>query len=455
MQAMIRRNFKFVLLFVFFFFCLQFFYSSFQGDLIYNYGFSYAISRGEIPYRDFNMIIPPFGAFFYAIPFLLFGSNLVVLNLFQALLICLLFWFLFRLFDKKTYLFIPILCMTIPIPFATSLFAGYNFLLLLELVILIYLEKNNGNDYLIGVVLGFCILTKQTVGFFLCLVSFYYLFKDSKKVFRRIIGLLIPCSIFFIYLLVTKTFMSFLDMCLFGMLDFTSSNGTIRDYNFILYIVLASLVLYRIIKDKLDINNYYVFAFSTVAVPLFDYYHVTLAILAFLFLVVDKIKINYKELTLGFNCFLFALSLALIWFGFKYEFSPNITNFNRFEGKIMNKSIEKETKEINKFIKKNKDKNLIILGANAYFFKITNDLDINHYDLLNYGNHGYNGTNKIIEMIKNEKDPIFIININEYEDDSSSRQQINKDVMKFVKDNYEIKKTIGEYVVYKGVKDND
>ena len=57
MQTFIKKNFKYLLLFGFFFLCLHFFYSSFQGDLVYNYGFSYAVSRGEVPYRDFNMVL--------------------------------------------------------------------------------------------------------------------------------------------------------------------------------------------------------------------------------------------------------------------------------------------------------------------------------------------------------------------------------------------------------------
>lgn len=34
-------------------------------DEIWNYGFSYAIRLGEIPYRDFNMVLPPFLFFIY------------------------------------------------------------------------------------------------------------------------------------------------------------------------------------------------------------------------------------------------------------------------------------------------------------------------------------------------------------------------------------------------------
>ena len=45
---------KYGVMFLLFFLCLQFFYNCFQGDQIYNFGFSYAISKGEVPYRDFQ-----------------------------------------------------------------------------------------------------------------------------------------------------------------------------------------------------------------------------------------------------------------------------------------------------------------------------------------------------------------------------------------------------------------
>lgn len=448
MSQFVKGNIKYIFLFVFFFFCLQFLYSSFQGDLIYNFGFSYAVSRGEIPYKDFNMIVPPFGAFLYAIPFVLFGNSLIVLNLFQSFLLCVLFYFIFKLYRKNGWILLLLFNLILPIPFVTALFPGYNFLLLLEIILLIYLEKNNGNDYLIGLILGLSILTKQTVGFCFCLVSFYYLFKDYKKILRRMLGFLIPCVLFLIYLLFTGSLVNFFDMCLFGMFDFTSKNGKIMDYNFILYLVLLCFLIYRILKNKKDINNYYSLAFSIIAIPLFDYYHVALAVLFVLILLFDKIKLKSREAILAFNCFLFAISTALAWFGLKYNFAPNITSFNNFEGKVMSIEIENSVNEINKFIIDNKEQNLIILGANAYFFKITNDLDINHYDLLNYGNHGYDGTNKVINQISKEKNPIFIINLKEYEDNSSDRQQINKTVMEYVFDNYKLTKKIGEYVIY-------
>ena len=126
-----------------------------------------------------------------------------------------------------------------PIPFPTLMFQGYNFLLLFGLILLIYLEKANANDYLIGFIIGLCFLTKQTVGFALALPSFYYLFrnKDYKKVFKRAGAFLSINIVFVIYLLITKSFGQFIDFCFLGMFDFTKQNGTIFDVNFIIFLI--------------------------------------------------------------------------------------------------------------------------------------------------------------------------------------------------------------------------
>lgn len=441
---------KYVLMFVLFFLCLQFFYSCFQGDQVYNFGFSYAISRGEIPYKDFNMIITPLGAYLYAIPAFIFGNHLVVFNLFQSLLLCIMFFILFKIFNKKAWILFIFLFLTIPIPFPTVMFQGYNFLLLFGLIVLLLCEKNNTNDYLVGLIIGLMFLTKQTVGFVLALPSFYYLFKnkDYNKVIKRAFSFFLVVFTFVIFLLITGSFDQFIDMCFLGMLDFTAINGTIFDLNFIIFLIEIIFIIIFIIKDRDNINNYYVLVFSMIAVPLFDYYHVALFTYAFLLLIIEKVRFeDYKNLE--FCSFMFASSIAISWFLFMNEFKiPHFSYFKSFELKSMSRKVEKTVIGINSFIENNGDKNIIILTANAYFFKIVNDYDITYYDLLNYGNHGYDGTNKVIRKIEEEKQPIFIINIKEYEDHSSKRQQINKIVIKYVMDNYKLIETRGEYAIY-------
>lgn len=449
-QVDYRKVIQYVLMFLLFFLCLQFFYSCFQGDQVYNFGFSYAVSRGEVPYRDFNMIVTPVGAFLYAIPFLIFGSHMIVFNLFQALLLCLMFHFLFKLYEQRTWILFVLLFFPYPIPFPTLLFQGYNFLLLFELILLLYLEKTKADDYLIGFILGLSFLTKQTVGLALALPSFYYLFKNKnyKKVLKRAGTFLSINIVFVIYLLITNSFSQFIDLCFLGLFDFTKQNGTIFDANFIIFLIEIICILVFIIKDKKNINNYYILVFSTIAIPLFDYYHVTLFTFAFFFLLIEKIK--FKDIKrLEFCSFMFSIVICLNWFFLFYNFKlPNLSYFNKFEFTILDKKVEKDTRNMVKFIGNNNDKNIIILSVDAYFFKIVADRDINYYDLLNYGNHGYDGTNKIIKMLKKEKNPIIIINIKEYEDNSDDRQQINKVVIKYVLDNYKRVETINNYVVY-------
>ena len=46
-------------------------------DQVWAYGFSYNISRGLLPYRDYNMIIGPLYSLLMSIPMKLFGNYLI------------------------------------------------------------------------------------------------------------------------------------------------------------------------------------------------------------------------------------------------------------------------------------------------------------------------------------------------------------------------------------------
>lgn len=448
-QVDYRKVIQYVLMFLLFFLCLQFFYSCFQGDQVYNFGFSYAVSRGEVPYRDFNMIVTPVGAFLYAIPFLIFGSHMIVFNLFQALLLCLMFHFLFKLYEQRTWILFVLLFFPYPIPFPTLLFQGYNFLLLFELILLLYLEKTKADDYLIGFILGLSFLTKQTVGLALALPSFYYLFKnkDYKKVLKRAGTFLSINIVFVIYLLITNSFSQFIDLCFLGLFDFTKQNGTIFDANFIIFLIEIICILVFIIKDKKNINNYYVLAFSTIAIPLFDFWHVALFTYAFLFLIVEKLRMREFK-NIEFCCILLTYALPITLFILIYDFNlPELSNFKGLELSIISSDVKREFADISNYIDNNENKNIIILSNNTYFLKIINDLDITYYDLLNYGNHGYDGNNKIINRIKSEKNPTFIVNVDAYKE-KSRRQQFNREIVKYVLDNYKQVEILDNYVIY-------
>ena len=450
MLEFIKKNFRYIFLFIFFFLALHFFYAHMSGDQIYNYGFSYAMSRGEILYKDFNLLIPPVGPIVYLLPFL-FGTSFIVFNAYQAILICVLFHFLFKLFDNKAWFFLIAFVFPIPIPYITALFQGYNFLLILELVILLWLEKEKKNDYLIGVILGLCVFTKQTVGVAFCLVSIFYLFKDYKKVVRRFLGFLIPCFVFLFYFLITGTLYSFFDMCLFGMFDFTSGNSgvykIISDFYFWVFLLQFGYLIFRIIKNHRDIRNYYILAFSLVSIPLFDYNHVAYFSFVFLFLFIDAF--NFRRKSIRFNICLFSCLFSVVWCYFvNGKTFPNLVKLDNFGYIVMYDNNYKEIKMLVDYF--DKHDNTIILSENSYVVKVAADRDIDYFDLLNKGNHGYNGTEKVIKKFDEYDDTFIILNIEAY-NKFNLRQQINKEVMKYVMDNYEKVGELDEryYIYYK------
>ena len=199
-QYVLLKYFFFV---IFFFFSLVYSYNLMRGDTYVNYGFSYAILQGEIPYVDFNLVIPPFSPLFYSI-FLIFSKSILCFYLGQAILLTILFCILFQLLGKKTWLYFIFICIPYPLAMSSVLFPGYNFLLLFLFFLLIYCEKKKKSDYIIGILLGLSFLTKQTVGGLFFLASFYYLFSDYKKIVKRLLGFLIPVVLSFFFFLFRK-----------------------------------------------------------------------------------------------------------------------------------------------------------------------------------------------------------------------------------------------------------
>ena len=117
-----------LLLFLFFFISLVFIFTLSRGDTFVNYGFSYAISKGQIPYKDYNMVISPLEPILYSIGLLL-CKNIIVYYIEQAILLTIMINYIKKILDKKWILFL--LCLIIPYPIAivSIIYPGYNFLI--------------------------------------------------------------------------------------------------------------------------------------------------------------------------------------------------------------------------------------------------------------------------------------------------------------------------------------
>ena len=235
----IKRNIKYILLFIFFVCILSFVcFENTSFDFLWSYGFSHALKMGEIPYKDFNTIATPLYIFIMS-SILFIKDSFIVFIIFQALLSTILFYFIFKYIGKKGWLLLPILAF----PFFVSFIGTYNFLVFLLLVILFYLEDNNKNDYLIGFILGLLVLSKQTVGGVAVLLNLIFL-HDIKRMGKRIIGISIPSILFFIYLLITGSLSSFINLGFLGLFDFGSSNGSFKLLTIISILMVVGIFIY-------------------------------------------------------------------------------------------------------------------------------------------------------------------------------------------------------------------
>lgn len=407
-------------------------------DEIWNYGFAHNIYNGLIPYKDFNMVLTPLFPFLMSLPFFIFGSSMLVFHIFNVLMLTVLMYFLKKMYGDRSLVFLIFLFLPLPVSFP-----NYNVFLFFLLVVIVYCEKNKVNDYVIGVLLALVCLTKQSVGVCMLLPSLFYL-RDFKKIFKRFIGFLIPCFIFLFYLIFNDCVYEFFDLCLFGLFDFAAGNGKGFNIYWALFILIIVVTLYFIKKDKQNITNYYALAFYTVLIPLFDTYHFQVMLLGFLMILVDRLKfiekINLKLFTFGV---IIGVSCIALFYrledGFVY---PN--KINHFEYRLLDKYGIEFTEEMSDFIKENKEKNIIYLCSDGYYFKLVNDIDISYLDLINTGNWGYNGSEKLFNSVMSVENAIYVVD----ESELSEIKQTDKNILKYVLKNGKKIKSIRIYDIY-------
>ena len=122
-------------------------------DEIWNYGFTYNIYNGLVPYKDFNMVMTPIYPMIMS-AFLMINSSILTMHIVNSLMLTVMIYLIEKLINKKYNISIFLILLIFPM---SLIFPSYNIFLLMLLILIIYLEKNKSNDYLIGFILGFLI----------------------------------------------------------------------------------------------------------------------------------------------------------------------------------------------------------------------------------------------------------------------------------------------------------
>ena len=439
----IRENIKYVVVFFIVLVALTFFSNLNCYDAAWNYGFSYAFSKGEVPFKDFNMITPGLYNFVMSLGLHISHNNLLFL-IEQSLLITLTFFIVYKMYGKKSWLFL--FFMVFPSFYAFT--PTYNFFLMFLTILLIYLEKEEANDYLIGVVLSLCILTKHTVGIFLVIPSFIFYFKDKKKLLKRFIGCLIPGIIYVFYLLFIGALKYFFDLCVLGLFDFASKNGEfVLIYVALTFILLVLNVLYVIFNRK-DIMGYYILSFFSVMIPIFTFYHfsVYLAICSLMLLSILKKK-DISDNYLGF----LGIVLTLITFSFNLTFVSGeyFFHIHNFDYLYSNKESRDNFKRLNDlYLKYRDDSSVNILSSKGVLIKIINEEKLDYFMVPLNGNFGYNGTLKMIDKVKDNDKSYYIIDMNEYKRTKVYGGQFALEICDYIIKNSKIIEENEDYNVY-------
>ncbi len=416
-------------------------------DPMYNFGFSYSIAKGEIPYRDFTMIVPPLYNFVMSIGLIIFSCDNLVFLIEQSLLISLTFYFLYKMYKEKAWFYL----IALSFPVFSNFSPSYNYFLFFLTVILIYCENNKKNDYLVGFVLGSMLLTKYTAGIFLILPSLITCLNNKKKLFKRFIGLLFPCLIFLIYLIFNNAFFQFFDLCFLGLFDFAKKNTLIFTLYFYISFILFIISIYLLIKDKNNLVRWLVVLSYFIVFPNVSANHLYIY---FLFCSLNFISSNivFSEKIIYMLVFSVILSTFVCFsFALKFDFlnvSPaKLSNFKFYLNSSTQKKNISETNELYLFYK-SKGKTYY-LSSDTVWLRIINEEKTDYFTILNKGNYGYNGTKKMINKIKNMNDVYFIIDFYEYKYSKKNIfSQFDTEIVDYIVSNGKKIGSKKKYVIY-------
>ena len=121
---------------------------------------------------------------------------------------------------------------------------------------------------------------------------------------------------------------------------------------------------------------------------------------------------------------------------------PN--NIKHFKYRMISKKDVYETEILSNYLRKQAGDTFIFLNTNSYYIKIVNDMRLTKLDLLAKENWGPKGKEQILEIIKNNKNILYVIE----RTDKRKEEEYYKTAINYVKKNGMKIKTVGNYDIY-------
>lgn len=395
------------------FFC--YFIKSPHVDEIWTYGFSYNLTKGAIPYRDFNMVILPFYSLLVAIPLKLICNNLFIFHLVNSVLISLILVFC----NKNIISHFIVIGFIILSPVCY----GYNCFVSILLILILYLEKKDikYKNEVIGVILGIILMTKQSIG----VVLFFPYIINSKDKIKSILYFLITPTLILIYLVLNNALYNCIDYCILGLGNFTENFSIVPIY-YLLEIIVIIYIVANYQKNK-DINYIYIILFQIINYPILDMYHFIMGVIPFIYYSCYN-KNNRQMIAIFITLLVLIITTTMLNSDFY------LSNLSPFKYRNMDRNRDDEIISTINYIESNlEDKHYFIFSNNAYYVKMYQNEKIDKFDLINKGNMGKDERKYIREIneICEKKECVFILDY-----DLFDKSQFNPIIREYVINNY-------------------
>lgn len=402
----LKKNYSVILFFFFLLFLLFFMlYTAFKFDSTWEYGMSHAIRVGEVPYRDFNTVCTPLFIFLFSIGLFVKDSFAMFLLEF-AITYTVMFYFLEKIIGKGI-VFVVILASVFLYNFFLPSYNSFTFALI---ILLLYLEKNQKSDYLIGFFLGLLILSKHTIGLpvaFFAIISNFH-FENMKK---KVMTMMIPIGVFLVYLLVTNSFYEFFDLCFLGLFDFASKNTLVFSYYYFGAFLLVGIMIYMLFQNPKNRLLYYLLGSVFFIIPICDRQHFIFfaELVAICFFEQHSFSKKYLPFCYFIILLFLFVNINVRWSSFR---NAKISSYQHFEYTLTEKKNDEAVQLFFDLTKKYQP--YTVLSMKGMYFDIISNHEINYFSIPLYGNYGYHGTEKMIQKIEKMHNCYFFVEYSLY-----------------------------------------
>ena len=475
-------------------------------DEIWNYNTANAFAMRLIPYKQVSMIttplLPMINSIFLKIVFNGIITYRIVMGIVFALIVLFIYLIIKELSNKKLLSYIC--AFFIGTLLINKFLLDYNYLFLLIVLMIAFLEvrdlKKNENfnfnhNLCVGLLTGLAFLTKQTIGLLLIIVVIFEVFIYMKKIGFdlkltkfikligvRIFGIMIPITMFLIYLGVNGAFNDFINYAIKGVKEFSNSIPYYRllnstDYKIaiisrLFIIVYCSLFITFILecvknkKMKDELINIYILAICSIPViaiiyPISDDFHLIVAsvfvlivvayLLIFLLNEINKFvkfDVFYKKLLLiGLLFIIILISLKNVIIERNLNIKENLlVPFKHYEGIYVPKYLSNRISDVTDKVRaySNSGRESIIIDAEASIYDIVLNRYKKNYDMLLIGNIGEHGVEKIINEIKDSHNVYYFVKNPQY----ALNWQLPEDIVDYIRNNLKYHETVSVFDVY-------